>query len=257
MFERLTFICLLGMIVVSALGTEADAATCKAGYTYRCPTVGGTRCCGCWRTGSEICDAEVAGLGNIKNCVPGLNCPVVTCSVYGTVDLGDGLCDPNTLDPDCGIEGIAFGLTPVISSLTTTNHFRPKKRDCPEPQGQPLILDTPLTGSADIQKCDKNGLCQKSIELDISPDTQLTTFSATKFNGEICVCPGGFSTEGECCANIQRRIGGGCAKKGKEVCLAQQCTADLTGYVPGTDIPYTCTELPQQSHECSDHGPHH
>jgi hypothetical protein len=277
MLTRLGLICLLGMVFISVFEFEADAATCKAGYTYRCPTVGGTRCCGCWRTGSEICDAEIAGLGNITNCVPGVNCPVVTCSVYGTVDLGDGLCNPNTLDPDCGIEGIAFGLNlPPTESfglnqadepLTTQNqnrkswswpkhHKHPKPTPTPPPPtptptAVPIIVETSLTASADIEECDEDGVCRKSIEIDLGncPDCSSTsefqteTFSATEFNGEICVCPGGYSTQGVCCANTQRRIGGNCAKKGKEVCLAQRCTADLTGYLPGTDIPYVCTEL--------------
>ena len=285
MLERLTLICLFGMILVSALGTEADAARCPAGYRYTCPTVGGTRCCGCWKTGSEICDIEVTGLGYIQNCVPGVNCPVVTSSVYGTVDLGDGLCDPDKLDPDCGIEGIAFGLNPPPvetfgkntenDSLTNPSqnrtfwwwlkHKHPKPTPqptpvpTPTPTAMPIIVETFLTASADIEECDEDGICRKSIEINLencsdcslSSDSQITTFSATKFNGEICVCPGGFSTQGDCCANVLRRLNGGCVKKSKEVCLAQQCTADLSEYEPGMNIPYECSKL-RRRHECSE-----
>lgn len=239
MLERLALICLLGLAAIPLSWTEAEAATCAAGYTYKCPIIGGTKCCSCWRTGSEICDTEVTGLGNIKDCVPGVNCPVVTCSVFGTVDLGDGLCNPNTLDPDCGIEGIAFCFNPAGNSSKS--------------QGNPFTLETVLTASANIERCDRNGKCLKSVEINpedcpeccINPNWQFKTFSATKFNGEVCVCPGGYSTEGECCADIERLLDGSCATAGEEVCLAQRCTADLTGYKPGRTIPYNCTDLPQ------------
>jgi hypothetical protein len=239
MFERLMLACLLALSVVSVMGTEAGAATCPAGYTYKCPIIGGTKCCGCWKTGSEICDFEVTGLGTVKGCVPGENCPVVTCSVYGTEDLGDGLCDPNTLDPDCGIKGIAFCLNPASNSS--------------KGQGNPFTLETVLTAETDIEKCDKNGRCRNSIEIDpenctdccINPNWQFITFTATEFNGEICVCPGGFSAGGVCCADNQRNVDGSCVTVGVEVCLGQRCTADLTGYKLGQNIPYTCTELIQ------------
>lgn len=244
MFKRLMLICLLGMSVVPMLGTEASAASCPAGYTYRCPIIGGTKCCACWRTGSEICDATVTGLGNIKDCVPGENCPVVTCSVFGTIDLGDGLCNANTLDPDCGITGIAFCLNPAGNSSGA--------------QGNPFTLETVLTATADIEKCDKNGRCRRSIEINpenctdccVNPNWHLITFTASEFNGEICVCPGGFSSPtslnpDQCCADIQRNADGSCVTPGVEVCLEQRCTADLTGYKPGQNIPYACTSLPQ------------
>lgn len=239
MSERLRLVCLLVVAVASVYGTIAVAATCPSGYTYKCPIIGGTKCCSCWKTGSEICDAEVTGLGNIKNCVPGVNCPVVTCSVYGTVDLGDGSCNPNTLDPDCGIEGIAYCVNPAGNASKA--------------QGNPFTLETVLSGSASIDKCDKNGKCTRSIEINpddcpdccINPNWQFKTFTATKFNGEVCVCPGGYSEDGDCCADIERLLDGSCASAGEEVCLAQQCTANLAGYKPGRAIPYDCTDLPQ------------
>lgn len=239
MLERLNLVSLFVVVAVIAYATVAGAATCPSGYTYKCPIIGGTKCCSCWRTGSEVCDTEVTGLGNIKNCVPGVNCPVVTCSVYGTADLGDGLCNPNTLDPDCGIEGIAYCVNPAGNSSKA--------------QGNPFTLETVLSGSANIDKCDKNGKCTRSIEINpedcpdccINPNWQFKTFTATKFNGEVCVCPGGYSDNGDCCADIERLLDGSCASAGDEVCLAQQCTANLAGYKPGRSIPYDCTDLPQ------------
>ncbi|HEX3034286.1 MAG TPA: hypothetical protein VHT73_04015, partial [Thermodesulfobacteriota bacterium] len=200
---------------------------------------GGTKCCGCWKTGSEICDVLATGLGNINGCVPGENCPVVTCSVYGTVDLGDGLCDPNALDPDCGIEGVAFCRNPLLSPLFNLI-------------GTLLTLPTFLTGAADIETCHENGTCSQSIELEpencpgccINLNWEFITFTASEFNGQICVCPGGFSTEGTCCDDIQRNPDGSCVTEGVEVCLDQRCTADLTGYEPGQNIYYECTTLP-------------
>ncbi len=239
MLERITQICLLALVVLSVTGIGAGAATCPSGYTYKCPIIGGTKCCTCWRTGSEICDTEVTGLGNIKNCIPGVNCPVVTCSVYGTADLGDGSCNPDTLDPDCGIEGIAYCVNPAGNSSKAN--------------GNPFTLETTLSATASIDRCDKNGKCQKSIEVNpddcpgccINPNWQFKTFTATKFNGEVCVCPGGYSTDGECCGDTERLLGGSCATAGEEVCVVQQCTANLDGYKPGRSLPYDCVDLPQ------------
>ena len=218
--RRLIAIITLGLALSFSSLSSASSASCPGGYTYRCPTTGGTRCCGCWKTGSEICTVLATGLGNITGCIPGVNCPVVTCSVFGTVDLGDGLCDPNTLDPDCGIDGVAFCRNPLFGLL-----------------GRLFTLPTFLTGAADIETCDENGLCQQSIELEpencpgccIDLSWKFITFTASEFNGQICVCTGGLSTEGTC--------------MGVEVCLNQRCTADLTGYRPGQNIPYTCTPL--------------
>lgn len=233
----ISLVCVLGISVFPMLETETRAATCPAGYTYKCPLIGGTKCCACWKTGSEICDASVTGLGNINDCVPGENCPVVTCSVFGTVDLGDGLCDPNTLDPDCGIAGVSFCNNPA-------GHFNP--------QGNPFTLSTSLTGAADIETCPKSGRCRQLVE--VEPENcpecclnnwEFITFTASEFNGQVCVCPGGFSTEGICCDDIQRNVDGSCVIEGVEVCLEQRCTADLTGYKPGDSLPYTCTPLSQ------------
>lgn len=241
MILRLSLMCILGVVFVSAFGFESEAYRCPSGYTYSCPSIGGTRICTCWRTGSEICDSEVTGLGNIKDCMPGVNCPVVTCSVFGTVDLGDGSCpDPDVLDPDCGVEGVSYCVNPAGNA---------KKA-----QGNPFIFPATLSNFSDIEKCERNGKCKNTVEIEpedcpdccINPKWDLLTFTASEFNGEVCVCPGGFSAEGDCCSDGERNIDGSCASISDEVCVVQRCTADLTGYKPGKgSINYDCTELPQ------------
>jgi len=249
MLNRLTVICLLGLVFVSVSWTEANAAKkCTAGSRFACKSIGGTKVCSCWKTGSEICESEITGLDGIQGCVPGETCPVVTCSVFGTVDVGDGLCDPDTLDPDCGIEGVSYceGPTSKLEKL-------------------PITLNEVFTESSEITRCVRRQIgrdghrsrkiftegCTNSIELGPenctncckSSASEFITFTATKFNGVTCVCPGGYSEEGECCADSQRYYGC-CVNEGEEVCVAQKCSANLTNYIPGTSVPYSCTPLP-------------
>jgi hypothetical protein len=249
MLDRLTVICLLGFILVSVPWTEAFAQTkCASGSRFACKTLGGTKICACWKTGSEICETEITGLVGIQNCVPGSTCPVVTCSVFGTEDLGDGSCDPSTPDPDCGIKGLSFCVSPTSKV-----------------EKQSIILDAVLTDQTDITRCVRRSTgrdgrsptgnqsqgCTNTIELEPTncPNccktsaSEFLTFTATKFNGVACVCPGGYSEEGICCADSQRYYGC-CVNEGEEICVAQQCSANLTRYSPGKITPYTCTPLP-------------
>lgn len=249
MLDRLAVICLLGLILVSVPWTEAVAQKkCKSGSRFACKTLGGTKICACWKTGSEICETEITGLVGIQNCVPGSTCPVVTCSVFGTEDLGDGSCDPNTPDPDCGIKGVSYCVGPTSKVEKRT-----------------ITLDTVLTDAVDINRCERRPVgrdgrspkgiqseaCTKTIELEpadcpnccSSSVSEFLTFTATKFNGVACVCPGGYSEEGECCADSQRYYGC-CVNEGEEICVAQQCSANLTRYSPGKITPYSCTPLP-------------
>lgn len=324
MLERLTLICLLVFAAVLGPAIEADAAKCAKGATYRCVSTGGTRLCACWKTGSEICDVDITIPGGVSSCTSGVNCPVLTCSVYGTIDMGDGLCNPKILDPDCGIEGLAFSVNWTTNLLTTTSqatnnsyqanldlsqgrnvsvqgnrpspmgrnvssqgkhrssgkhnsqrgrqHSRNKPKYHPTypptpvptpiptpiptpvptptpPQGEPIILETVLTRSTEIKQCAVSS-CEETIELDLTdcpecqgPDFEFLTFTATEFNSEVCICPGGFSTTGECCATAERQSGGSCAKVTEELCLKQLCIADLTDYEPGTNFPYSCMIL--------------
>ncbi|MGE0367322.1 MAG: hypothetical protein AB7I96_01030 [Candidatus Dadabacteria bacterium] len=321
MLERLILIILLVIAAALMPGQEAEAAKCARGATYRCVSAGGTRICACWKTGSEICDVDITIPGGVTSCTSGVNCPVLTCSVYGTVDVGDGRCNPKILDPDCGIEGLAFSVNWTTNLLTTTSsqatnnsyqegwdsyegrnvsiqgnrpssmgrnvstlskkrssgrhnsdlgkrHSRSKPKHHPThpptpiptpvptpiptptpPEGEPIILETVITRSTEIKQCAASS-CEEAIELDLAdcpdcqgPDFEFITFTASEFNSEACICPGGFSTTGECCATAGREIGGGCAEVGQEICIKQLCTTDLTNYEPGMNFPYTCKIL--------------
>src|SRR5213594_305575 len=111
--------------VVALLWTDANAG---------CVNIGGTRMCADWITGSEICLDTVTGLGNIKKCTPGVNCPVVTCSAFGTIPLAANTDCTNNFsgNPNCGISGIAFCVNKPGNSSNAN--------------GNPFILDAVLSG---------------------------------------------------------------------------------------------------------------
>jgi hypothetical protein len=197
-------------------------------------------------TGSEIFDITIFG-------VPGklvkTDSLALSCSVFGTVDLGDGLCDPSIggpdagLDPDCGVEGTAFCKNPAGNSETA--------------QGQPFTLDTFLTATGFVKNCSKNGRCQESLELEpqdtgeicINPNWQFQTFTASEFQGECCTCDtgGGFDVNGACCASTARAGDGTCGASnfGTESCSdVLRCAVVLPpDYQPGDVIPYDCCLL--------------
>lgn len=222
-------------------GTQAQAQECL--YWAE---IGGSSFCAYWTEGSEVCNAAIKGLGGhtvVKNCVEGVNCPVVTCSAYGTVNIGlGGSCDntdPSNLDPDCGIAGTAVC-------------FNPKGKF--NPQGEPFILPGVETDLSDVQSCDKRGKCTTSVELlpddtsniCINPNWQFQTFTASEFKAQACFCPGGYAG-GVCCADGGRN-GGACANvyaagyanEGTPACIQQVCTqtAGSTMYTCGD--AYTC-----------------
>ncbi|HVY54613.1 MAG TPA: hypothetical protein VHC46_02560 [Thermodesulfobacteriota bacterium] len=158
------------------------------------------------------------------------------------------MCDPNTPDPDCGIKGVSYCVSPTSKV-----------------QKQTIVLDTVLTDETDVTRCERSQIgrdgrysnrtqseaCTKTVELEptdcpnccANSVSEFLTFTAVKFNGVACVCPGGYSEEGICCADSQRSYGC-CVNEGEEICVAQQCTANLSRYTPGSSVPYTCTALP-------------
>jgi hypothetical protein len=226
---------LFTLTLVAILWTEADAQTC-----LRWRSIAGSKTCVSWTTGSEVCNTVSTGVGGINQCDPDLGtCPVITCSAFGTVDVGLG-CNPNILDPNCGITGIAF----------CTN----KPGNARNAEGRPFTLETSLTLTEAIETCSKNGKCLNSIELNpedtgdfcINPNWHFLTFTASEFNAEVVVCPGGYdaSPTPQCCDDNQRNLDGTCSVPGIEVSLAQRCTVDLTGYRPGDARPYDCQDLP-------------
>ena len=280
MFKRviISLVCLLCISVFPILETVASAAIsrpkCPAGYTYRCPIIGGTKCCGCWKTGSEICTVDITGIA------PG----TVACSVFGTVPIpspapaegGDGICDPNTIDPDCGIQGVAFCGDPKA------------------PSKNPIILSTVLTGKREILSCyvGEGCSCETTpvdttcceITIDKTTNEERTTRccettidETTKEKRTTCKDCAKKTPEGnsicqqeieldpvacpDCCIDkenkylgdfitftAQKFIGKICVStENGEVCLNQQCyigKADFAGYKPGQNIPYKCTSFP-------------
>lgn len=232
MFKKI----LIGSFTVSLMAilwSQAGAATC---LSWR--TIGGSKTCTSWSTGSEVCNTISTGVGGINHCDPELGtCPVITCSAFGTVDTGAG-CDPNSLDPNCGIKGIAFCVNKPGNSGTA--------------QGSPFTLETFLTQSDAIDTCSKNGKCLNSIELNpedtgdicINPNWRFLTFTASEFNAQVVICPGGYDVIQQCCDTYQRNSNGTCSTPGTEASLAQRCTVDLAGYRPGDSRPYICEDLP-------------
>ena len=230
MIKRL-MISLFAMGLIAIAGSEVNAG---------CANIGGTRMCASWITGSEICSDSVIGLGNIKNCTEGVNCPVVTCSAFGTVPLVVSADCTNNFDPDntkCGIQGIAFCI----------NHGGNASRA----QGNPFNLDAVLSATSNITTCDKNGRCRTSIELepDIpsaeicqNPNWDFVTFTASEFNAEAKVCPGGYDASGQCCATTSRD-GASCGTGNTaiETTVQEFCfLEDLTGIKPLVQRAYIC-----------------
>src|SRR5262249_23774718 len=120
MFKRLMLIGLFTMSVVTMSGIAANAGCI--------PLAGGGQYCASWITGSEICNVQISGLGN---CIPDVNCPVVTCSAFGRTPLNN-LCNPDTLDPvNCGLTGTAFCINPALQA--------------PKTQGNSFTLDTSIS----------------------------------------------------------------------------------------------------------------
>jgi hypothetical protein len=199
---------------------------------------GGKMCCSgttCWKTSSEVCSTKATGLGNVAQICDPNNpdlCYFVKCSVFGTVDIGAG-CNPNVLDPNCGIDGIAFCQNPQ------------KKFN---PQGNAYTNPAPIEDSSRVRDCTSNGTCKTEIE--IEPDGSnlcnnnwnFVTFTAKEFNGQMCFCAGGVDDNNQCCADTGR-TNGLCNTVSTE-CLIQRCNVNLLAWKPGDVKDYTCSDLP-------------
>jgi hypothetical protein len=123
-------LCASVVLALVALGTEASAGCTKppcAGVKW----FGGS--CICCGTGSEIFDFTASGVPGwlVKGCPDGKNC--LKCSVFGTADVGLG-CNPLTLDPLCGIEGVLF----------CNNHGG----NASKAEGQPFTIAAAMSGQA-------------------------------------------------------------------------------------------------------------
>jgi hypothetical protein len=232
MLKRLV-IALLGVSLFGILTSDANAGCI--------PLSNGQLYCAAWITGSEICTVTIKGGGS---CTPGVDCPIVTCSVFGRTDVGNGLCpNPDVLDPDCGLAGTAYCINPASKASKA--------------QGNSFTLDQTLTQLlSDTFECSlKGSKCSASTELDITdaecpdccvnPNWVLLTFTTPDFNASACVCPTGADpVTGACCADSKRNPDGTCVGTVPATCLNENCTVDLTNYKPGTSLTYTCSSLP-------------
>jgi len=236
--------------IKDGLPTETTHCSPKLHCEY---TISGQVKHGCFSAdpGSELFFVELFGVpGSLvgKRCSDeDGTCLAMRCSVFGTVQLeGGGSCDPETVDPDCGIAGIAFCRNHGGNSSTA--------------QGQPFTLETTLSETASFQgNCTKSGRCRQSLVVDatlsddicINRNWEFLTFVASEFNGGCCTCDGGYDTDtatpGDCCATSARNLDdGSCAITGTESCNDMRCTADLSTFVPGgVNAPYVCGEIPQ------------
>lgn len=252
--------------LVTMAASNAWAAVCTTSKTLTNQTCtswrstsSGVRYCSLWCTGSEICDNVIYGLGGnvVKECVEGENCPVTSCSAFGTQPIAgsSGTCDTNlnTLNATCGIPG------KLACSDADTDC--PSGGECDEGEGPDdngdefIVLDEALDFTSDTLICDKKGKCTNTLRLlpedtaDLCPgDTEFVTFTASEFKARSCFCPGGFAGE-TCCADSSR-TDGGCSKKyaeglateGTPTCMVALCTVDLSDFDPEVNfnLPYDC-----------------
>ena len=188
----------IAMFVMALMPIEADAG---------CTRIGGRQVCASWITGSEICQVKTKKIENV-DCSPSGFCPVVECSVFGTVGTGCDSTSSPTLDTTCDISGIIF---------TASN-----------PTGAPFNYPNSLSNSTDVffddgdsnddrfaeggtvaaaqsdSPCKKNGNCKATIEIEPDPSDpgvpdDVITFTALVFNAQTKVCEGGIDALGQCC----------------------------------------------------------
>jgi len=232
-------------VLMAMLGTEAEAGICTnctkqtGDVCTAWKTIGSTKYCSCWCTGSEICDNLILGLPSSTAA-----CSVTTCSVFGTV--GSLQCeDRNVLEENCEIEGIALCLNP---------------QDKFNPQGTAFNLPGILTAVTGDTTCTKGGKCTNFAELDpedtgdiCNNNWTFLTFTAREFKGESCFCPGGydldpqFNLNAKCCNTCDRNMDGSCQQvygDGTPACIRQFCEVNLSNYQRGDNLLYTCTRIP-------------
>jgi hypothetical protein len=228
---------LLGVSVVAvllALGTEANAGICTKPPCAGIKWYAGS--CICCTTGSEVFNFTALGVPGwfVNGCPDGQNC--LKCSVYGTAQIeNQAACDPTTLDPDCGVEGVLFCVNPAGNAAKA--------------QGQPFTMDAVLSATGDFTNCDKAGKCTGSIQVAglpsdgcINPNWTPTGFTASKFNGQCCSCDVGYDENGNCPTG------------GTETCTEEgfRCSVNKVPK-PGNMQPYQCcslSELDPQTGEC-------
>ena len=258
MCERRVRIRALAVVVAMFLamtGSSAWAAVCTTGRTLTnqtCAswrtTTSGVKYCTVWCTGSMICDNSIAGLGgNIVNecdSGEGENCPITSCTAWGTKPVEGSVGDCNTdianLNETCGIEG------KVVCEDELGND-----------EEEVIVLPGFVGTTSRTLVCDKKGKCTNTLRLrpkgaaDLCPEgTEFETFTGAEFKAQSCFCPGGEDTNGVCCKSSARNSNGTCSEPygtgssaGTPTCVISLCQVDLTNYDPDDNfrLPYDCS----------------
>jgi hypothetical protein len=228
-------------LMVAATGAEAG---CKK-LQPRGPVI-----CASWITGSSVCELLLKGLkGNIAESA------YIECAIFGTyfdnppsdVVPFEEQCDPSSDFFNPSLTCLLTGRAACYNPTGKYNEF-----------GTAFNLPGPLVEVAEQATCDKGGKCTTSAEVDVEGNGGVCnrnwdlTFTAERFFGQICVCPGNFDRFGDCCLD-DKRTGGRCKTyynvgedEGKPDCLVEFCeyNGDFSQYVFGQDIPgsYSCYE---------------
>ncbi len=208
---------IVGVVAALLLVTPQTAnAGCKKLYPS------GPLICASWITGSAVCQLLLQGFKG-----PIQENGVITCGIFGTESDSEPSCvppltyDADNLYPDCTLVGKAACYNPQYKY----NEF-----------GTAFNLPGPLFELATTVTCDRKGKC--TTEATVEPEGNggvcnnnwELEFTPEKFYGQVCICPGGFDANWDCCADGERK-NGFCKKYnvvndivGVADCLTESCT---------------------------------
>jgi hypothetical protein len=279
--RRIFVLSLLSLFVVTVFmvltAAEAEAVT-KSTVICRKLEPRGPLICFSFTTGSEICDIISKGVSSkiVKDCDPNdlENCPLwLECSAFGTYVDGSmppmeedpEVCNPESpnyddskrcFDPQCDPSDPLYFDPDSVCWMTGASA-------CFNPQGHYNFLGTafnlagPLTEVASYTSCTKEGgRCTAQASVDPEGNGGVCNrnwdlaFTAEQFFGQVCMCPGNFDKNGDCCADQERNRNGTCKKlfgdpAGEPGCVSAFCYYDgefddYTFENPPTD--YVCYE---------------
>ncbi|HJS59150.1 MAG TPA: hypothetical protein VKA01_13695, partial [Vicinamibacteria bacterium] len=177
------FLAMTGSSAWAAVCTTSRTLTNQTCSSWR-TTTSGVKYCTVWCTGSMICDNSIAGLGgNIVNecdSGEGENCPITSCTAWGTKDVEGsvGTCDSTNLDnlnETCGIDGLVV----CESELGDEEEL--------------IVLPGFVNTTSRTVICDKKGKCTNTLRLRpkgaaslCSEGTEFETFTASEFKAQSC-----------------------------------------------------------------------
>lgn len=229
------------VLFAAATGVEAGCKKLQPSGPYICAS---------WITGSEVCDLVLKGLrGNLADDA------WIQCGVYGTyTDSPPSLAVPYEEQCDPSSEFYNDAVTCNLSGRAACYNPQGKYNEF----GTAFNLPGPLFEEAAQATCEKGGKCTTSAEVDVEGNGGVCnnnwslTFTAERFFGQICVCPGGFAQNGDCCLDDKRQ-GSACKTKynvgddaGQPDCLTEYCeyVGEFDDYVfgDGSMGSYSCVE---------------